>query len=29
VFLNPRKAAEIRRLVDEGALPSGLHLPSG
>jgi hypothetical protein len=29
VFLNPRKAAEIRRLVDEGALPSGLRLPSG
>jgi hypothetical protein len=29
VFLNPRKAAEIRRLVDDGELPSGLRLPSG
>ena len=29
VFLNPRKAAEIRRLVDEGALPPGMRLPSG
>jgi hypothetical protein len=29
VFLNPRKAAEIRRLVDEGTLPPGLRLPAG
>jgi hypothetical protein len=29
VFLNPRKAAEIRRLVDEGDVPAGLQLPSG
>jgi hypothetical protein len=28
VFLNPRRAAEIRRLIDEGALPSGMRLPS-
>jgi hypothetical protein len=28
VFLNPRKAAEIRRLIDEGVLPSGMRLPS-
>jgi hypothetical protein len=27
VFLNPRRAAEIRRLIDEGALPSGMRLP--
>jgi hypothetical protein len=28
VFLNPRRAAEIHRLIDEGALPPGLRLPS-
>jgi hypothetical protein len=28
VFLNPRRAAEIRRLIDEGAAPPGLRLPS-
>jgi hypothetical protein len=28
VFLNPRRAAEIRRLIDEGALPLGMRLPS-
>ena len=28
VFLNPRRAAEIRRLIDEGALPPGMRLPS-
>jgi hypothetical protein len=28
VFLNPRKAAEIRRLIDDGVLPSGMRLPS-
>jgi hypothetical protein len=28
VFLNPRRAAEIRRLIDEGELPSGMSLPS-
>jgi hypothetical protein len=28
VFLNPRRAAEIRRLIDEGGLPSGMRLPS-
>ncbi|MGH2949835.1 MAG: hypothetical protein ACRDPC_26840, partial [Solirubrobacteraceae bacterium] len=28
VFLNPRRAAEIRRLIDDGALPPGMHLPS-
>jgi hypothetical protein len=28
VFLDPRRAAEIRRLIDEGALPSGLRLPA-
>ena len=28
VFLNPRRAAEIRRLIDEGALPAGMRLPS-
>jgi hypothetical protein len=27
VFLNPRRAAEIRRLIDEGAVPPGLRLP--
>jgi hypothetical protein len=28
VFLNPRRAAEIRRLIDDGELPSGMRLPS-
>jgi hypothetical protein len=28
VFLNPRKAAEIRRLIDEGGVPAGMRLPS-
>jgi hypothetical protein len=28
VFLNPRRAAEIRRLIDDGDLPSGMKLPS-
>ena len=28
VFLNPRRAAEIRRLIDEGELPAGMRLPS-
>jgi hypothetical protein len=28
VFLNPRRAAEIRALIDEGALPPGMSLPS-
>jgi hypothetical protein len=28
VFLNPRRAAEIRRLIDTGAVPSGMRLPS-
>jgi hypothetical protein len=28
VFLNPRRAAEIRKLIDEGTLPSGMTLPS-
>jgi hypothetical protein len=28
VFLNPRRAAEIRTLIDEGGLPSGMKLPS-
>jgi hypothetical protein len=28
VFLNPRRAAEIRRLIDEGAVPAGMKLPS-
>jgi hypothetical protein len=28
VFLNPRRAAEIRRLIDEGAVPTGMRLPS-
>jgi hypothetical protein len=27
VFLNPRKAGEIRRLIDDGALPANLTLP--
>ena len=28
VFLNPRRAAEIRALIDEGAVPPGMRLPS-
>jgi hypothetical protein len=28
VFLNPRRAAEIRKLIDEGAVPPGMTLPS-
>jgi hypothetical protein len=28
VFLNPRRAAEIRRLIDEGDVPAGMRLPS-
>ena len=28
VFLNPRRAADIRRLIDEGALPPGMRLPN-
>ena len=28
VFLNPRRAAEIRALIDEGAVPAGMRLPS-
>jgi hypothetical protein len=28
VFLNPRRAAEIRRLIDEGGMPAGMRLPS-
>jgi hypothetical protein len=28
VFLNPRRAAEIRHLIDDGELPSGMRLPS-
>jgi hypothetical protein len=27
VFLNPRRAAEIRKLIDEGAVPPGMRLP--
>jgi hypothetical protein len=27
VFLNPRRAAEIHRLIDEGELPPGVQLP--
>jgi hypothetical protein len=29
VFLNPRRAADIHRLIDAGAAPSGLKLPDG
>jgi hypothetical protein len=29
VFLNPRKAAEIRRFVEDGAPPPGMRLPPG
>jgi hypothetical protein len=28
VFLNPRRAADIRRLIDEGAPPPGMRLPA-
>jgi hypothetical protein len=28
VFLNPRRAAEIRRLIEDGGLPAGMTLPS-
>ena len=28
VFLNPRRAAEIRKLIDDGAVPAGMRLPS-
>jgi hypothetical protein len=28
VFLNPRRAAEIRALIDDGTLPGGMKLPS-
>ena len=28
VFLNPRRAADIRRLIDEGSPPPGMRLPS-
>jgi hypothetical protein len=28
VFLNPRRAAEIRRLIDDGAVPPGMSLPT-
>ena len=27
VFLNPRKAGDIRRLIDDGTMPAGLRLP--
>ena len=27
VFLNPRRAADIHRLIEAGAVPSGLALP--
>jgi hypothetical protein len=27
VFLNPRRAGDIRRLIDEGETPPGLDLP--
>jgi hypothetical protein len=29
VFLNPRRAADIHRLIDSGAAPPGLKLPEG
>jgi hypothetical protein len=29
VFLNPRRAADIHRLIDAGAAPPGLKLPNG
>jgi hypothetical protein len=28
VYLNPRRAAEIRRMIDTGEVPSGMKLPS-
>jgi hypothetical protein len=28
VYLNPRRAAEIRRMIDTGELPSGMTLPT-
>jgi hypothetical protein len=28
VFLNPRRAAEIHHLIDDGTLPAGMRLPS-
>ena len=28
VFLNPRRAGEIRGLIEDGTLPAGLRLPS-
>ena len=28
VYLNPRKAAEIRKLIETGTLPPGMRLPS-
>ncbi|HEY6887376.1 MAG TPA: hypothetical protein VI300_06335 [Solirubrobacter sp.] len=28
VYLNPRRAAEIRKLIETGALPAGMRLPS-
>jgi hypothetical protein len=28
VYLNPRRAAEIRRLIDTGELPAGMRLPA-
>jgi hypothetical protein len=27
VFLNPRRAGDIRRLIDDGQVPAGLELP--
>jgi hypothetical protein len=29
VFLNPRRAADIHRMIESGAAPSGLKLPNG
>jgi hypothetical protein len=28
VYLNPRRAAEIRRMIENGEMPSGMKLPS-
>ncbi len=28
VYLNPKRAAEIRKMIDTGALPAGMRLPS-
>jgi hypothetical protein len=28
VYLNPRRAAEIRRMIETGELPPGMRLPS-